>query len=326
MRIFSGVLLCLLDGHARRFAHGHQVIAGQHPRVHFLQILMHMRAVDAVWAVIAILLTGRHRPVRHVVRLGNRADLIHAEAVHALVAPPCHHAVHVVAQFRILPVQIGLLRREQVQIVHVCFRVKLPRRSAEARTPVVRRASVLFRFAPDVVVAIRVILALPTLHEPRMLVGRVVDNQVHHDANATPMRLLKQLIEIRHRAEFRLNRLIIADVIAVIDVRGLVHRRQPNHINAQLLQVVQPRRHALQIADAVAVCIHEAARIDLIDDGFLPPCVLHDRFSFFIADRPAGTVTEAVRRAAGRYNTISEFTCTICSRLFHSGVRSFHLA
>ena len=70
------------------------------------------------------------------------------------------------------------------------------------------------------------------------------------------MRLFKQLIEIRHRAEFRLNRLIIADVIAVIDVRGLVHRRQPNHIDAQLLQVVQPRRHTLQIADAVAVCIH----------------------------------------------------------------------
>ena len=276
MRILSGVLLCFLDGHARRFAHGHQVIAGQHPRVHFLQVFMHMRTVNAVCAKVSITADGGVRVIRHFIGFRNHAYDIHAEAVHALVAPPCHHAVHVVAQFRILPVQIGLLRREQVQIVHVRFRVKLPRRSAEARPPIVRRTAVRFRLAPDVVVAIRVILALPTLHEPRMLVGRVVDNQVHHDANATPMRLFKQLIEVRHRAEFRLNRLIIADVIAVIDVRGLVHRRQPNHIDAQLLQVVQPRRHALQIADAVAVCIHEAARIDLIDDGFLPPCVLHD--------------------------------------------------
>ena len=112
MRILSGVLLCLLDGHARRFAHGHQVIAGQHPRVHFLQILMHMRTVNAVCAKVSITADGGVRVIRHFIGFRNHAYDIHAEAVHALVAPPCHHAVHVVAQFRILPVQIGLLRRE----------------------------------------------------------------------------------------------------------------------------------------------------------------------------------------------------------------------
>ena len=48
-------------------------------------------------------------------------------------------------------------------------------------------------------------------------------------------------------------------------------RAKPDHIHAQLLQVVQLGGDAWQVADAVAIGVFEGAWIDLVDDSFLPP-------------------------------------------------------
>ena len=56
---------------------------------------------------------------------------------------------------------------------------------------------------------------------------------------------------------------VVAYVVPVVVVRRIVDRIQPDHVDAQILDVVQAGNDSLQIADAVAVAVHETARIDL---------------------------------------------------------------
>src|SRR5439155_14892520 len=51
-------------------------------------------------------------------------------------------------------------------------------------------------------------------------------------------------------------------------------RREPERVDAEPVQVVEPAGDAAQVADAVAVAVLERARVDLVDDPALPPVVL----------------------------------------------------
>ena len=70
---------------------------------------------------------------------------------------------------------------------------------------------------------------------------------------------------------------VVADVVAEVVQRARVDRRQPQGVHVQggigPAQVVEPRHDPGQVADAVAVRIGEAARVDLVDDGAFPPSV-----------------------------------------------------
>ena len=78
-------------------------------------------------------------------------------------------------------------------------------------------------------------------------------------------------VEGREVAEERVDVAVVGDVVAEVRHRRAVDRRQPERVDAEPLQVVQPRAHALEVADAVARGVGERARIDLVDDGLLPP-------------------------------------------------------
>jgi hypothetical protein len=49
--------------------------------------------------------------------------------------------------------------------------------------------------------------------------------------------------------------------------------RQPNAIDAQRLHIVELGGHALEIADAVPIRVHERARIDLVEHRAPPPVI-----------------------------------------------------
>src|SRR5262249_24632073 len=53
-------------------------------------------------------------------------------------------------------------------------------------------------------------------------------------------------------------------------------RRDPDAINAEACYVIQLLGDSREVADAIAVAVTETARIDLVDDGTLPPSVRHD--------------------------------------------------
>ena len=83
-----------------------------------------------------------------------------------------------------------------------------------------------------------------------------------------------QGIEVGERAEDRVHRQMVGHVVAEILLRGGEERAQPDGVHAQAGDVAELRGDAGQIADAVAVGVEEAARIDLIDDGAAPPLLL----------------------------------------------------
>ena len=62
-----------------------------------------------------------------------------------------------------------------------------------------------------------------------------------------------QLVEIFQGSVLRVDVVVIGDVIAVILLRGGIERGDPDGINAEALEVVQPGSNAWQVADAVVV-------------------------------------------------------------------------
>src|SRR5437899_5483454 len=85
------------------------------------------------------------------------------------------------------------------------------------------------------------------------------------------MRFREQAFEIGHRAEQRIDLAIVGDVVAEIRHRRLEERRNPDRIDAKSRDVVELGHDARQIADAVAIAVEKAARINLIDHGAAPP-------------------------------------------------------
>ena len=216
---------------------------------------------------------ARARPGRRVRQrrvLADHVDDVHAEAVDPAVEPPAHHRVDRLPDLRVLPVQVWLAPGEQVQVVLLRRLVPLPGRAREVRLPVgrlgARRARLGARpgVAPPVPVALRAVAARPRLHEPRVLVRGVVDDEVHHEPHAALVQRGDQLVEVGEGAEQRVDVLVVADVVAVVVHRRPVDRREPHHVDAELLQVVQAGQHAAQVAHAVPVGVGEAARVDLV--------------------------------------------------------------
>ena len=152
--------------------------------------------------------------------------------------------------------------------------IEFPGVAAEVAEPVVGRPAAGSRIAPDVPVAFGVVARGARFLEPRMLVGRVVRHEVEHQLHAAAMDLGDQLVEIGERAEDRVDVGVIGNVVAEVGHRRRIDRRQPDGIDAEPLQVVEPRKNSRQVANAVAVRVLERARIDLIDDSLLPPFML----------------------------------------------------
>jgi hypothetical protein len=108
-------------------------------------------------------------------------------------------------------------------------------------------------------------------------------------------RLGHQPVKVLQRAVLRVDVLVVGDVVAEIHLRRGINGREPDGVDAQFLQVVEPRGNAVQVADAVSVRVLKTARVDLVDDGVLPPVNLD-----FAAERSGnnGTPVKPSRRSA----------------------------
>ena len=129
--------------------------------------------------------------------------------------------------------------------------------------------------APDVEIARRRAgLGAPRPLEPGMLVGGVVDDQLGDDADAAPVRLGDEAAEVAHVAVGRIDRAVVGDVVAVVAQRRGIEGQEPDRVDAEALDVVEPLHQAGEIADAVAVGIVEGLDVQLVDDGVLVPVAL----------------------------------------------------
>ena len=274
----------------RGFTHGQVALAPlEDLPAHLLQVLIQPGTVHAERHRRGISLRT-HRPVLNgrplfarqktlvVDQFGDHDNHVHAETVDTPVHPPVHHPVDGLTHLRVLPVQVGLLLRELVEEVLTAVRVVLPGGAAEIRPPPVGFRARGARFmtgpgrAPPVPVGMRVVGIARGL-EPGVLVGGVVDDQVHDHLDSPAMGLVQKLIHIVHGAEDGVDVLIVGDVVPVVILRGSVDGAEPDHIHAQVGQVIQTLGDARQVAVAVTVGVLEGSRVDLVDHGIGPPGV-----------------------------------------------------
>ncbi len=211
-------------------------------------------------------------------------DHVEPEPIDTSLQPRSDHRELGVLDGRRPPIEFGLLGQEGVEVELLAEGLPLPARASEIRGPVVGRQRFAVRaearrVAPQVPVGVRPIPARPRRAEPGMLVAGVIQDQVEDDSKAAPMRLRDQPVEVGAGPEEWVDRAVIADVVAEIESRRRVDRRQPDGIDAQASgpQVIEVVDDSRQVADAVAIAVGEAARVDLVDDAALPPIVAEAR-------------------------------------------------
>ena len=144
----------------------------------------------------------RRRAARGV--LGDEVDDVHPEAVDARGRATSASSRRPPARTsRVLPVEVGLLAGEQVQVVLAGGLVVAPRPgrrrttpSWSARRPASPGVEAGPRRPPPVPVALRVVRRRARLDEPRVLVGGVVDDEVHHEPHAAVVQRRRERVEV----------------------------------------------------------------------------------------------------------------------------------
>jgi hypothetical protein len=79
------------------------------------------------------------------------------------------------------------------------------------------------------------------------------------------------VVHVGEGAVLRVDGLVVGDVVAEVHLGRRIHRRNPDGVDAEVLEIGQALGDAVQVADAIAVRVLEGAGIDLIEDGVLPP-------------------------------------------------------
>ena len=125
-----------------------------------------------------------------------------------------------------------------------------------------------------------------------MAIRRVRIDLIDDDLEPEAVGLGKQRVEVGQAAEERIDVAIVGHVVAEVLHRRGEERRQPDPVDAEAGDVVEAAGNARQIADAVAVRIAKAARVDLIDHRAAPP-LAHAVLSFvrYAAERPVSSVS-----------------------------------
>jgi len=91
----------------------------------------------------------------------------------------------------------------------------------------------------------------------------------------------KEPVEIGKRAKDRINVAVVGNVITKIRHWGREDGRNPQRVDAEVNQIVQPCKDAGQVANAVIVRVLKRTRIHFIDNPALPPCFcLHLTFRY----------------------------------------------
>ncbi len=214
-------------------------------------------------------------------------DGVETEAGYAAVEPEAHGVEAGFLDGRVAPVEVGLLNVELVIVELVDRRDPLPCGAAEDGDPVVGRDTAFMLVAflicgdvgavggdavvPDVPIMLGVGAGAGGFDEPLVLVGGVVEDHVQDDADVALLALGDEVVHVGEGAVLRVNGLVVGDVVAEVDLGGRVHGRDPDGVDAEGFEVAEALGDAVEVANAVAVGVLKAARVDLVEDGMFPP-------------------------------------------------------
>ena len=203
-----------------------------------------------------------------LVEVGHRVE---AEAVQAHVEPEGHRLQDRVVDGRVVEVEVRLVVEEPVPVVLLADRVPGPVRRLGVDEDDPGVLVLLVGVGPHVEVAVGAVRVGPAGLEPRVLVTRVVHDEVDDHAEAALVRLVEELVEVLDGPDLREDVGVVGDVVAAVAQRRGEERRDPEAVDAQPGQVVELLDQALEVAGAVAVGVAERADHDLVEDRGLEP-------------------------------------------------------
>ena len=149
-------------------------------------------------------------------------------------------------------------------------RKRRPDRAPEIGTPV--RGQLVLPGIHDIeifpVLSLGIAASLP---EPEMLRTAVIYDQIQDHIHAPLPRLPEEFLHLGICPEDRIDLVIIADIIALVDKRRLITGANPQNIHPQILQIIQLFYDSAQISDPVSIGIHKTLGIDLINNLVVPP-------------------------------------------------------
>lgn len=145
-------------------AHGQSVILAEHFAVHLFQKLMHSWPVCEIFEARLPFLIGKdHLGVGEALDLGDDIDHIHPVTAYTPGQPKAHDIMDRRSHLRVFPVKVGLLWREEREIILSRLLVKGPGAvfRAEKLTPIVGWLGlsqiIILGFLPDIPVTLRII-------------------------------------------------------------------------------------------------------------------------------------------------------------------------
>ena len=103
----------------------------------------------------------------------------------------------------------------------------------------------------------------------------MIGNKVEDDFELLCMRFLNEAVKAFERAKDWINPAEVGDIVTeVMHWRG-IDRRNPDRIDAEPKEIIEPLPDTIEIAYAITVGVLKGPWIDLIDRGGLPPFVSH---------------------------------------------------
>lgn len=98
-----------------------------------------------------------------------------------------------------------------------------------------------------------------------MLITGVIDDQVHHVLHPPGMQTGNQCIMILHRAVRPMDVAVIGDIVAHVDLWGGENRGQPDHVDAERLNVREPGSDTGDVPSTGAGGVEVGGWVDLVD-------------------------------------------------------------
>ena len=231
--LFPHPFIQLMRLHTIGLCHGKNIVTGKNLLLKLIEKIQYSRSVgnhamNIDHTVIAVRLT-----VHKHLRLLDVDNGIDAETAHALVQPEVGRIIERPTHSGIFPVEIRLCRGKGMQIILLPRFAPSPGTAAKDGAPVGRRRAIRLGIPPDIPVCMFAVPRACRIDKPRMLVGGMVIDQIHHHADIPLLALSKQIFHVFHCAIGRVYSGKIRNVIAVVHHRRGVNRRQPDSPYAQ---------------------------------------------------------------------------------------------
>src|SRR5436190_7223617 len=108
------------------------------------------------------------------------------------------------------------------------------------------------------------------------------------------MGLVQKYFEIPERAVDRIDRVVVGDVVTIIFERRGVEGQQPKCSVSEILEVIEPLREPLKVADAIRIAVLKGPDVQFVDDSvFIPERVaLNPQVGGFGFDHCVCTIVE----------------------------------